>query len=153
MNGNQDTQALILQTSEEYNLLLDQMEQMTCDLMVAIQEWEAEKVHELIAVRSTLCDKIGEKIHLLTSLDPVTQMGKGPSGSPMYTRLEEAIQRIYTRQQEMLSHQAETERAMAAELRRRSPALAEMNDRRGKQNAYRKTTTAPRQPRFLDSKT
>jgi hypothetical protein len=153
MKSNQNTQTLILQTSQEYEGLLDQMEQMTCELMAAIQAWDAEKVHDLISLRSDLCDKIGEKIHLLTSLDPVTQLGKDPSESPLYTRLEETIQRIYVRQQDMLSKQAETERAVTAELQRRGPALAVMTDRRGKQNAYRKTGTAPRQPRFLDSKT
>jgi len=153
MNSNQDTQTLILQASREYDGLLDRMEQTTCELMAAIQEWDAEKVHDLIGIRTSLCDQIGEKIHLLTSLDPVTQMAKGPSDSPSYSRLAEAIERIHVRQQEMLSQHAETERAVASELLRRRPALAEMTDRRGKQNAYRKTGTTPRQPRFLDSKT
>jgi hypothetical protein len=153
MNSDQDVQSRILQASQEYDGLLDRMEDATCELMAAIQSWDAEKVQELIDSRSRLCDKIGESIHLLTALDPVTQMGKGPSESPLYTRLQEAIQRIYVRQQEMLSQQAEAERALAAELRLRRPALAEMTDRRGKQNAYRKMAATPRQPRFLDSKT
>jgi hypothetical protein len=152
MNSRHDTQTLIFETTQEYGSLLDQMEHTTCELMGAIKEWDSDKVHELMGVRSSLCSKIGEKIHMLTSLDPVNQMGKGPSESPMYTRLEEAIQRIYARQRKMLSRQTEAEHAVASELNRRRPVLAEMNDRRGKQKAYRQTGGQARPPRFLDSK-
>lgn len=153
MNTVQDNQSAILQVSQEYESLLDQMESTTCELMAAIQEWDAQKVRDLADNRSSLCAKIGESIHQLVSLDPVNQMGKGASESTVYRRLEETIQRIQARQQETLSRQTETERALNAELRQRRPVLAEMNDRRGKQNAYRTTGTALHQPRFLDSKT
>jgi hypothetical protein len=121
--------------------------------MVAIESWDSEKVQELMSHRSGLCRKIGETTHLLTLLDPRTQLKNCPAGSPLHTELQAAIQRIYVRQQELLSQQAQTERALSNELQRRRPALAEMTDRREKQDAYRKTGSMARPARFLDSKT
>lgn len=134
---------------ERYYDLLRRTEEITDQLLAAIDGWDVEEVPRLIDERSRLSDSTNEAFRKLDALvrDALGHYGKA---EPVAKEIETCIESVRSRQRSLLGKQRKSERLLSAGLASHKPARLSVRHRRDLQGAYVESDST-HDARFLDT--
>lgn len=132
---------------QDYNSLLDRLDDTTDQLLAAICSWDTGEVQRLVEIRGRLCSEMS--LRLAEMNDLINRAASGDSSGR--DELREAVAHVQTKHEHLLKKQAECAAALSAGLDKCKSDLINLNQRRDLRSVYRSPRTAGH-ARFLDNK-
>ena len=150
MNKNGENPARsVFSAGERYCGVLRQTEEITDQLLAAIDSWNVDEILRLIDERSGLCEAATETFGTLDALAQDTLRWRSGS-EPVAQQVENYLESVRTQQQSLAAKQSESERLLSAGLRNHRRELLSLRRPRDKRNIYAESDSR-NGARFLDT--
>jgi hypothetical protein len=147
-NGENPAQS-VFSAGERYCGVLRRTEEITDELLAAIDSWSVDEIPRLIDERFGLCEAATEAFGTLDALAQDALHRRG-GHEPVAQEVESYLESVRTRQQSLAAKQSESERLLSAGLRNRRRELLSVRRRRDKRNIYPESDSQ-HGARFLDT--
>lgn len=143
-----DARSEAITTAHQYCRLLNTIEQMTDQLLSAIQSWNSDTVDAVMRSRVEIFQQIEH--YVPTLLSQVSQ-ARSQGNDSNSAELEYVLDKVQLLEQSVLGKQSACEEALAAEINSCKSDLLEFNKRRTVLTAYHIPANGG-DARFLDSR-